>query len=269
MSCWKTCQQKKLSHHINLKVETAILHPGFDWQGRARGACFVHRHATDHDMTRQERHLMPYQLKQAALTVTIAAMLAAGGTGIIVPSSIAKAQAQGNSGDRAARPGNNRGEARPANRGPGNADRAAPGNRGNGNQGRGALASELRGLNAAHANPQAMANASPNSMPGRLATFRAEYLAVADASDALRRAERALAIYPEFQTEFTPGTQEYDDALLAWEAERAILEAAVIAAETDLILLGSSYNASYSALTGGTQLSPAAEAELLRLLQLR
>lgn len=41
---------------------------------------------------------------------------------------------------------------------------------------RGALASELKGLNAAHANPNALANASPNSMVGKVAAYQAAVL---------------------------------------------------------------------------------------------
>lgn len=37
----------------------------------------------------------------------------------------------------------------------------------------GALASGLKGLNAAHASPEAMANAAPNSQVGRIATYKA------------------------------------------------------------------------------------------------
>ena len=37
---------------------------------------------------------------------------------------------------------------------------------------RGALARELKGLNAAHANPNALANASPNSMVGKVAAYQ-------------------------------------------------------------------------------------------------
>jgi len=50
--------------------------------------------------------------------------------------------------------------------------------------GNGALASELKWLNAAHANPRALANAAPNSMPGKLHMFREAYQFVGAAREA-------------------------------------------------------------------------------------
>ena len=46
------------------------------------------------------------------------------------------------------------------------------GNNGNGNNGHGSIASALGGLNAAHANENAFANASPNSRVGKIAAYR-------------------------------------------------------------------------------------------------
>lgn len=61
----------------------------------------------------------------------------------------------------------------------------------------GLLASELKGLNAAHASPNALANASPNSQVGRLATYRDAALAAAGAQDAI---DQAVAALSEFDT---------------------------------------------------------------------
>ena len=56
----------------------------------------------------------------------------------------------------------------------------------------GALASELKGLNAAHASPTALANASPNSQVGRIAAYAAAVNAVAEAEQNLGDAQTAL-----------------------------------------------------------------------------
>ncbi len=151
--------------------------------------------------------------------------------------------------------GNDRGN---TNRG---ADHAS--NRGNGN-GRGAIASELKGLNAAHASPTALANASPDSMPGKLNTYREARLALVDAVD-----EQNLA-YDEFQrlsgltedevaAEFPDGG--YEDALNGAANTYAALREAALAAQTDS-------KDSLLTLTEGRELSEAAMAELHNLLGL-
>ena len=72
-----------------------------------------------------------------------------------------------------------------------NRDRERPqsGSRGNGN-GRGAVASELKWMNAAHANQNALENASPNSRPGQLYVLQQESveadIAAIDEADALQ-----------------------------------------------------------------------------------
>lgn len=59
--------------------------------------------------------------------------------------------------------------------------------------GHGALASELKGLNAVHANANALANASPNSQVGRIALYRDAALETITAGEALADAETALS----------------------------------------------------------------------------
>ncbi len=108
--------------------------------------------------------------------------------------------------------------------------------RGNG-QGRGALASELKWLNAAHASPQALANASPDSMPGRLAVFKESYQSVYDAKVKLDEANDALALAQKAALpDIDPTEQEYIDALDAFLAspEYLVLAGAVADAELDL-----------------------------------
>ncbi len=89
----------------------------------------------------------------------------------------------------------------PANRsapGPKRTDRAAPGQAKavvteevavaapNAN---GKLRSELKGLNAVHANPQALANAAPNSQVGRIATYKTAALGTIAAAEAALTAQ--------------------------------------------------------------------------------
>ena len=244
---------------------------------------------------------MSTNLKKIALTATLAALMTSGGAGGIAPFGVNAAYAQGNSGDRGAagnRSAETRGQSGEArstgqnrsngasskNRntetrgrsdearstGQSSSNGASSENRGASNDaGRGALASELKGLNAAHANPQALANADPNSMPGKLAAFRDEYVDVLDATIALRDATDALEAYPRFESTFEEGTVEYNEALALYEADRRLLEEATRDAEARLIALNTTYNESYAALTGGVQLSPEAESELLRLLGLQ
>ncbi|MBR2655058.1 MAG: hypothetical protein IKD58_00955 [Loktanella sp.] len=215
---------------------------------------------------------MPTILKKIALTAALAAIMTSGGASGIAPFDVSAAYAQGNSGDRgASRSAEARGrsaEARSNGQGRGNGASAANLGLSNG-VGRGALASELKGLNAAHANPQALANAAPNSMPGKLAAFRDEYVDVLDAAIAFRDATDALAAYPPFESTFDEDTIEHEEALALYELERTLLEEAVRDAEDALIAENATYNESYFALTGGVQLSPEAETELLRLLGLQ
>lgn len=153
---------------------------------------------------------------------------------------------RGNSGDR----GNNEGR---------NAERAS-----SGNNGRGQLARELRGLNAAHANSNALANASPNSMPGKLNIYKQ---AQEDFADVVAVRDEAYADYQrlvglseaEVAAEFPDGG--YEDAVttaaIAYDVASEDADEAQISSEESL-----------SVLTGGRQLSDAALAELRRLLDL-
>lgn len=142
-------------------------------------------------------------------------------------------------------------------------DRAERGNNGNSN-GRGAIARELRGLNAAHANPRAMENASPDSMPGKLYIYQQaqqEYGGLAEAeADALAEFERLTNLTEEeIAVAFPEGG--YEDALTnaAIAYEDAQTDAA--GAEADI-------ESSLVTLTEGRDLSDEAVAELHRLLGL-
>ncbi len=150
----------------------------------------------------------------------------------------------------------------------GNQHASANGNgRGNGNgnsDGRGALARELGSLNAAHANPNALRNASPNSMPGKLYAYQqargdfADVVAVQD--EAYAEYQRLIGLSEEEITaEFPEGGYEDAVTTAANDYQAARDDALDAQAETQEVL---------AALTGGSELSPAALAELNRLLGL-
>lgn len=149
-----------------------------------------------------------------------------------------------------------------------NSDRGNKGNNGRsanaGNNGRGAIASELKSLNAAHASPNALANASPGSMPGKLREYRDTYTSLIDAVD-----EQNVA-YAEFErlsgltddekaAEFPNGG--YDQALSEATNTYAALRETAVSAQTET-------QSSLTALTGGRTLSDAALSELHSLLGL-
>lgn len=160
---------------------------------------------------------------------------------------------------------------------------------GNSNNGRGAVASELRGLNAAHANQTALENASPNSMPGKLYVYQqaqqeyAELAVLVDAANeryaallALTTDEQRAELFPAPTTEEpvvvdgeeepAPETVIYDE-----EAYKAAVDAAqadVRDAEADAQEAETTVQTSLDVLTNGGDLSDAALAELNRLLGL-
>ncbi|MBQ2261785.1 MAG: hypothetical protein II336_10485 [Loktanella sp.] len=172
---------------------------------------------------------MPTNLAKIVFTAMLAALITSGGGSGIAPFEFSAAYAQGNSGVRSA--AGNRGASRSAeahgrsgevqSNGQGRGNGASAANRGASNGvGRSALASELKELNAANASPQALANAAPNSMPGKLAAFRDEYVDVLDATIAFRDATDALEAYPPFEATFEEGTVEYGQALVLYDANR-------------------------------------------------
>lgn len=76
----------------------------------------------------------------------------------------------------------------------------------------GKLASELKGLNAVHANANAFANASPNSQVGRIATYRDAALDTISATDALDAATEAIGEETENLAAREAELQSLDDA---------------------------------------------------------
>lgn len=201
-----------------------------------------------------------------ARMVVVATAIATVGSLALAPLTADVAQAQGNSAGKGGGGGGG-GDKNGAGNRESRSERTAQ-VRGNGN-GRGALASELKGLNAAHASPQALANAAPDSMPGKLAAFKESYQSVYDAKVALQDAEEALAdAQADAVIGLVPATPEYTAALngfLASEAYTTLFNA-VGEATTAVGTQTTAYNDSYLVLTGGTPLSAEADAELLRLL---
>ena len=133
-----------------------------------------------------------------------------------------------------------------------------------GGNGRGQLARELRGLNAAHANQNALMNASPNSMPGKLYVYQQAAIESAGAAAELDAAQaeydRLIGLTEEeIDAEFPDGG--YEDAV----TQAAIdLEDAQTTAET----AGGTANDALLEASGGRELSDAAMEELNRLLGL-
>lgn len=91
-------------------------------------------------------------------------------------------KSNGNSGDKGNHGGNGKGGEK-GNNGHKGAEKAA------GKSDQGALASELKGMNAVHANPNALLNADPDSQVGRIAAYRDAALATTDAADAVHTAQ--------------------------------------------------------------------------------
>ncbi len=168
--------------------------------------------------------------------------------------------------------------------GNGNGNENGNGNgNGNGNS-NGALASELKGLNAANANENALLNASANSRVGKIAAYKEAALASDAAAVVVEQAESALAGLAEptrnieeieaaiaaldplaegyaealalLQTELS-ATQDYAEALQA-VADALLALGAAEATENDSLLIASD----------GRVLSDAALAELRALLDL-
>lgn len=94
----------------------------------------------------------------------------------------------------------------------------------------GLLASELKGLNAVKANPNALLHASPNSQVGRIALYQTAAVASFEAADAVDEAQAALDLLPvptrslaEIRADIAaldPAALDYETALADLKAER-------------------------------------------------
>jgi hypothetical protein len=106
----------------------------------------------------------------------------------------------------------------------------------------GAIASRLKGLNAAHASLTAMAHANPNSRVGRIATFR-----------------EGLITYNADQA-------AYEAALLQYDADNAAANQALADALAAQDAVTAAYLASLTTLLGGTPEDPASALAALQAL---
>jgi hypothetical protein len=148
----------------------------------------------------------------------------------------------------------------------------------------GDLASELKGLNAVKANPNALDHAAPNSQVGRIAAYRDAAELTLTAHAALQDAEAVLAglDVPARSTgeidaaiaDLDPAAAGYVETLAALEAERALAatyEEAVATVETAAARMEAATAAEAAALltaSGGRVLSHEAIAHIRSVLDL-
>ena len=136
---------------------------------------------------------------------------------------------------------------------------------------KGALASELKGLNAVKANPNAFKNAAPNSQVGRIAMYRNAAIvtttaatllaAAATARDALPLPVRSIADIDAAIALLDPTVEGYAAAVAALATERQSVvdydaaAAKVTAANTALLAAQATEDAALLVASGGRELS--------------
>lgn len=151
-------------------------------------------------------------------------------------------------------------------------------------KGKGGLASELKGLNAVKANPNALEHAAPGSQVGRIALYRDAALATNDVVAAQEEAAAALAALPvptatveEVDAAIAlldPAAVDYQAALDALTQERADIVAydealaAVTDAEGNLTAAQEAEDAALLVASGGRTLSDEAIAYIRSVLNL-
>ena len=156
--------------------------------------------------------------------------------------------------------GNGNGNGRRAERENGNGNRSSE----RGNNGRGAIASELKGLNAAHASQNALENASPDSMPGKLYAYQQAVLSVEAKEQAVKDTEELyLALQDMTEERFLELNPSLDYASTLSEAGLAYQSAL-----NEYSLAENEVEGSLLILTDGRRLSSGALSELERLLGL-
>jgi len=128
--------------------------------------------------------------------------------------------------------------------------------------GNGALASELKGMNAVHANPNALKNADPNSQVGRIAAYQnaalatqAAELAVETAASNLIAAQEGLAAAEALPASTPEEITARDAAIAAANQALAGATTAVGTANADLELAAAAEDAALLTATGGETLS--------------
>src|SRR5262245_20931683 len=106
----------------------------------------------------------------------------------------------------------------------------------NGHDNHGATASSLGALNAAHASPDALANASPNSRVGKIAAYKEAALAAQGAADAEAAINDALAkddMNGDGIVDVTDGTLDFNGDGIVDAADAEAEQAAVGALDTN------------------------------------
>lgn len=120
---------------------------------------------------------------------------------------------------------------------------------GHGNaKGNGALASELKGLNAVKANPNALLHASPNSQVGRIATYYQAALATDDARADQDKAAAALTLAAAAVKDAKRDLAVALNIGTASDAEIAVLKQAVQDAKAAAAVAQADYDATAAAI---------------------
>ncbi|MEO8244712.1 MAG: hypothetical protein ABI832_20680 [bacterium] len=150
--------------------------------------------------------------------------------------------------------------------------------------GNGGLVSELKGLNAVEANPNALANAAPGSQVGRIAVYRdaalvtnqaqSDFDAATAVLDGLPVPTRDLSTIDQDIQHLDPSQLDYDTRFAALQTERAQTVAYLAAkatADDAAIALGSAQTTEDTALldaSGGRQMTEEAIAYIRSVLNL-
>lgn len=193
--------------------------------------------------------------RTALCALALASLIAGPLPALVAPDSFDAACAKGNGGGKGGGGGGGggKGNGRSAGKGkPEKAANAAVDDEGVTKNNHGLLASELKGLNAAHASATAFANAAPDSQIGRIAAYQEAALATDAAGEHLTKAIEDLAAaegalqalndgYTGRTTEeidadiagLDPSAPDYAEKLDALNAERAA--AAEFEAEQDAL----------------------------------
>lgn len=138
--------------------------------------------------------------------------------------------------------------------GNGNDNGKAEGKKGADN-GKGSLASELKGMNAVHANPKALENADPNSQVGKIAAYRDAALVTQTAEKAVETAEAALAAAAAALTAAEAMPISTPEEIAARDAAIEAASAAVETAKAELEAAAAAEDAALLLATGGDVLS--------------
>lgn len=199
-------------------------------------------------------------LKSAASVFALSAVALGPAVALTFLSTTAATAEKGGNGN-----GRSNGNSRPERSGNGNGNSSENASlQASNNNGRGAIARELKGLNAAHANQSALENASPTSMPGKLYAFQQASLAASQVdAQVVEKADLYAALQNMTEERFYELNPDLDYAstlaMAGADYQAALDVQSNAAADTQQTL---------STLTEGRVLSEAAMAELRLMLGL-